>query len=152
MIGSISSVGILVGVSYLGKIRRMKRRRLSILASLFGMGAFLGAVSFMTTLPEALVAIFGFGLFVPFADTITTVYYQETVSGTMLGRMFGFKRFVEFLTAPISILFGAFTAKYLGVVNGIHLAGLAVIGCGLVGVFARPLRNLVPSPEPQRPS
>lgn len=152
MIGSVSSVGILVGVLYLGKIKKVKRRRLSILTSLFGMGAFLTALSVMTTLPGALVAIFGFGLFVPFADIITTVYYQETVSGAMLGRMFGFKRFVEFLTAPISILFGAFAAEYLGVVSGILLAGLVVIGCGLIGVFARPLKNLIPSPEPQQPS
>jgi MFS family permease len=151
MIGSISSVGILVGVLYLGKIKRVKRRRLSILASLFGMGTFLMALAFTTTLPEALVAIFGFGLFVPFADIITTVYYQETVPGTMLGRMFGFKRFIEFLTAPISILFGAFMAEYLGVVNGILIAGLVVLGCGLIGVFARPLKNLVPPPEPQQP-
>ena len=152
MIASISSVGILVGVLYLGKIKRVKRRRLSILASLFGMGAFLTALSFTTTLPEALVAIFGFGLYVPFADTITTVYYQETVPGTMLGRMFAFKRFVEFLTAPISILFGAFTVEYFGVVDGILIAGLVVMGCGLIGVFARPLKNLIPSPEPQQPS
>ncbi|MGP8124282.1 MAG: MFS transporter [Nitrososphaerales archaeon] len=150
MLGSVSSAGILVGVLYLGKIKRVKRRRLYILASLFGMEAFLAVLSFTTALPEALVAIFGFDLFVPFADTITTVYYQETVPGVMLGRMFGFERFIEFLTVPVSVLLGAFTAGYLGVVNGILIAGVVVFGCGPVGAFARPLRNLITPPELQQ--
>jgi len=151
MLGSVSSAGILVGVLYLGKIKRVKRRRSSILASLFGMGIFLAALSFTTALPEALVAILGFGLFVPFADTITTVYYQETVPGAMLGRIFGFKRFIEFLTVPVGLLFGAFISGYLGVANGILIAGAVVLSCGLVGALSRPLRNLVPPPEPQQP-
>jgi MFS family permease len=150
MIGSISALGILVGALYLGKVKRVKRRRFAILASIFGMGAFLLTIAYTTTLLEALLAIFGFGLFLPFSDTITTVYYQETVPDTMLGRLFGFKRFVEFLTAPISIVFGAFAAEYLGVVNGILIAALVVIGCGLVGIFVRPLKNLIPPPEPQQ--
>jgi len=148
LLGSISSCGILLGALYLGKIKKVKRRRLSILSSLFGMGAFFVALSFATTLSVALLAILGFGIFVPFADTITTVYYQETVPGAMLGRMFGFKRFIEFLTVPISIVFGAVTAEYFGVTNGILIAGLVVMGCGLVGVFARPLGRLVPSSVP----
>jgi len=149
MLGSVSSAGILVGVLYLGKIKHVKRRRMSILVSLLGMGAFLSALSFSTTLPEALIAIFGFGLFVPFADTITTVYYQETVPGALLGRVFGFKRFIEFLTVPVSVVLGAFAAGYLGVVNGILIAGVVLLGCGLVGAFAGPLRKLIPPPEPQ---
>ena len=152
MLGTISSVGILTGVLYLGKIKRVRRKRLSIITSLFGMGTGLIVLAFTTTLPEALLAIFEFGLFVPFADTITTVYYQETVPSTMLGRTFGFKRFIEFLTAPVSVAFGAIIAGYFGVINGILFAGLVVIGSGLIGAFARPLKLLISvspdSPEP----
>jgi hypothetical protein len=93
-----------------------------------------------------------FGLFLPFSDTIQTVYYQQTVPGPVLGRIFGFKQFVEFLTAPVSVAFGAFMASYYGVTHGILVAGAVVVGCGLIGVFARPLKHLIPLPEPQQPS
>jgi MFS family permease len=152
MLGTFSAAGILAGVMYLARIGKVQRRRLAILTSLFGMGAAVIALSFTTTLAEALVAIFVFGLFLPFSDTIPTVYYQQTVPGPMLGRIFGFKQFVEFLTAPISVIFGAFAVSYLGVTNGILIAGLVVVGCGVVGVFVRPLKNLVPIPVAQQPS
>jgi hypothetical protein len=50
------------------------------------------------------------------------------------------------------VIFGAFAASYYGVVNRILIAGVVVVSCGLIGVFARPLKNLIPSPEPQRSS
>jgi MFS family permease len=152
MLGTFSAAGILAGEMYLVKIGKVQRRRLAILTSLFGMGAAVVALSFTTTLPEALVAIFVFGLFLPFSDTIPTVYYQQTVPSQVLGRIFGFKQFVEFLTAPVSVIFGAFAASYFGVTNGILIAGLVVAGCGLVGLFVRPLKNLIPLPESQQPS
>jgi MFS family permease len=152
MLGTFSAAGILASVVYLAKIGRVQRRRMAILTSLFGMGAAVMALSFTTTLPEALVAIFVFGLFLPFSDTIPTVYYQQTVPGPVLGRIFGFKQFVEFLTAPVSVVFGAFAASYYGVTKGILIAGMVVVGCGVIGVFARPLKNLIPLPEPQQPS
>ncbi|MGD0476541.1 MAG: MFS transporter [Nitrososphaerales archaeon] len=150
MLGTFSAAGILTSVIYLARIGRVQRRRLAILTSLFGMGAAIVALSFTTTLPEALVAIFIFGLFLPFSDTIPTVYYQQTVPGPVLGRILGFKQFVEFLTAPVSVFFGAFAASYYGVTNGILIAGVVVVGCGLIGVFARPLKKLIPLPEPQQ--
>jgi uncharacterized membrane protein YkgB len=150
MLGTFSAAGILASVVYLAKIGKVQRRRLAILTSLFGMGAAVMALSFTTTLPEALVAIFVFGLFLPFSDTIPTVYYQQTVPGPVLGRIFGFKQFIEFLTAPVSVIFGAFATSFLGVTNGILIAGVVVVGCGLIGVFARPLKTLIPLPEPQQ--
>ncbi|MGD0146364.1 MAG: MFS transporter [Nitrososphaerales archaeon] len=152
MLGAFSAAGILAGVMYLARIGKVQRRRLAILTSLFGMGAAVVALSLTTTLPEALVATFVFGLFLPFSDTIQTVYYQQTVPGPVLGRIFGFKQFVEFLTAPVSVAFGAFMASYYGVTHGILVAGAVVVGCGLIGVFARPLKHLIPLPEPQQPS
>ena len=152
MLGTFSAAGILTSVIYLARIGRVRRRRLAILISFFGMGAAVMALSFTTTLPEALVAIFVFGIFLPFSDTILTVYYQQTVPGPMLGRISGFKQFVEFLTAPVSVIFGAFAASYYGVTNGILIAGVVVVGCGLIGVFARPLKNLIPLQAPQQPS
>lgn len=152
MLGTFSAAGILTSVIYLAKIGRVQRKRLAILTSLFGMGAAVMVLSLTTTLSEALAAIFVFGLFLPFSDTIPTVYYQQTVPGLVLGRIFGFKQFVEFLTAPVSVIFGAFAASCYGVTNGILIAGVVVVSCGLIGVFARPLKNLIPSPEPQQPS
>jgi hypothetical protein len=152
MLGTFSAAGILTSVIYLARIGRVRRRRLAILISFFGMGTAVMALSFTTTLPEALVAIFVFGIFLPFSDTILTVYYQQTVPGPMLGRISGFKQFVEFLTAPVSVIFGAFATSYYGVTNGILIAGVVVVGCGLIGVFARPLKNLIPLQAPQQPS
>lgn len=149
MLGTFSAAGILTSVVYLARIGKVQRRRLAILASLFGMGASVIVLSFATTLPEALAAIFVFGVFLPFSDTVLTVYYQQTVPGQMLGRISGFKQFVEFLTAPVSVIFGAFAASYYGVTNGILIAGVVVVGCGLMGVFVRPLKNLIPLSAPR---
>jgi MFS family permease len=152
MLGTFSAAGILTSVIYLARIGKVQRRRLAILTSLFGMGASVMVLSFTAILPEALAAIFVFGIFLPFSDTVLTVYYQQTVPGQMLGRISGFKQFVEFLTAPVSVIFGAFAASYYGVTNGILIAGVVVVGCGLVGVFARPLKNLIPLPAPNVPA
>lgn len=89
MPGTFSAAGILTSVIYLAKMGRVQRKRLAILTSLFGMGAVVMVLSLTTTLPEALAAIFVFGLFLPFSDTIqqhtTSRLFPAQSSGGYLG-------------------------------------------------------------------
>jgi hypothetical protein len=83
-----------------------------------------------------------FGLALPFFDIVGTTYYQETVPKEMLGRALGFRRFIDYMTAPISVVFGALVVNWVGVADGILTSGVVMFGCAFAAMGAGSLRKL----------
>ena len=142
LFGTASSAGFLAGTLWLARRGRLTRRRFAVVVSMFGAAAGVTLVSFATSLVGALLPTVLFGLALPVFDIVSTTYYQETVPKDMLGRALGFGRFIDYVTAPVSVVFGAFAVTWVGVANGILISGIVMLTCALVAVASRPLLRL----------
>jgi len=142
LFAAVSSAGYLLGTLYLARRGKLARRRLAVVASLFVSAAGVSLVAGAGNLVEALIPTAVFGLALPFFDIVGTTYYQETVPKDMLGRALGFRRFIDFITAPVSVVFGAFAVSLVGVTDGILISGIVMLGCAFASVGARSLKRL----------
>jgi len=148
LFGAVSSAGYLTGTAYMARKGRLTHRRLSVVFSMLFAGAGVALIPLTSSLWEALLPTGLFGLALPFSDIILTTYYQETVPKDMLGRALGFRRFIDYVTAPVSIVFGALAVSWVGVLGGILISGLVMLGCGVAGLASRPLQRLDKVPAP----
>ena len=142
LFGTASSFGTLISTLYLSHRGKLQRRRFAVVVSTFVCASGIGLASFARTLPEALLPIFVFGLAIPFFDIVGTTYYQETIPSEMLGRSLGFRRFIDFISAPISIAFGGVMVDYAGVTKGILFSGIVMLACAVFAAISKSLRRL----------
>ena len=149
-INSASAVGILAASTYIGR-RGLRRRRLSVVLSMFVLGFLLSLTSFAKTLPEALVTVAIFGTSIALVSVVQSTYYQATVPKGLMGRVFGLQQFLDYVTIPAGIVFAIFVDSVSGVRTGILLSGLVVLGFAVVSVGARSLARLNPAPETASP-
>lgn len=144
-LNAFAALGILAASTYIGR-KGIGRRRLSVVASVFALGLFVSLTSFTLTLPEALATVAAFGASIPFIGVVQSTYYQETVPRELMGRVFGFQQFFDYVTIPGGIVFAIFADTLLGVRAGIGLSGLVILCFAVAGVSARPLRTLSEPP------
>lgn len=142
LLNSFSALGVLATSVFFLKKSKLRRKRLSIVASLLLNGVFIAAISFTANLPEALVAIFGFGAAIPLLGIVTSTYFQRVVPKELLGRVIGLDDFFSYVSIPIGVVFGIFSMVAIGVANSILLSGLIIIAFGVLAILARPLRTL----------
>ena len=142
LFGTASSCGFLAGTLWLARRGKLARRRLAVVVSMFFAAAGVTLVSFASNLASALLPTALFGLALPFFDIVGTTYYQETVPKEMLGRALGFRRFIDYITAPVSVVFGAFAVYWVGVADGILISGIVMLACSLAGAVSGSLRRL----------
>lgn len=142
LFGTVSSAGTLASALYLSHRGKLHRRRLSVVVSTFFAATGIILVSFGHTLPEALFPMAIFGVALPFFDIVGTTYYQEIVPADMLGRALGFRRFIDYITVPISIGFGAFMVSYVGVAHAILFSGMVMLGCAIVAALSGSMKRL----------
>ncbi|MDG6901725.1 MAG: MFS transporter [Nitrososphaerota archaeon] len=145
-LNAFAALGILATSLYIGR-RGLRRRRLSVVASIFVLGFFVSLTAFARTLPEALVTVTAFGAAIPLISVVQNTYYQETVPREMMGRAFGFQQFFDYVTIPAGIVFAIFADMMLGVDAGIFLSGVVILVFGAAGVAAKSLWKLNPPPE-----
>jgi MFS family permease len=141
LLNAFSALGIFVTSAYLGR-RGLHRKRLSVIASLLGMGVFISILSFATNLPEALLAIAAFGASIPLISVVSTTYYQQRVPANLMGRVFGVRQFIDYATIPGGIVFGIFATMSVGVTAGIFSSGIIILLFGMSSIFAGPLHLL----------
>ncbi|MDV3292677.1 MAG: MFS transporter [Nitrososphaerales archaeon] len=140
-LNALSAVGILAVSAYLGR-RGLRRRRLSVVCSMFGMGIFITLTSFARTLPVALLAIAAFGASIPLISIVQNTYFQQTVPKPLMGRLFGLQHFFDYVTVPAGILFAIYSAATFGVTTGILFSGIVILAFGVASIVARPLARL----------
>jgi hypothetical protein len=68
-----------------------------------------------------------------------------------MGRVFGVRQFMDYVTIPGGIVFGILATTYLGVTHGILVSGLFILLFGLMSVFAKPLALLDSVPNAPSP-
>ena len=141
LINAFSALGILASSVYIGRVG-MKRKRLSVVSSMFGMGLAITLLSFTQTLPQALVAIAAFGAAVPLINVVATTYYQQVVPGSLLGRVIGVRQFIDYVTIPAGIVFGILVASFLGSAVGMLISGLVILAFAFASLLGVPLRAL----------
>jgi MFS family permease len=142
LIGAFSALGIFSGSVLLGKRGGIRRRRLSVVSSFVAMSVFIILISFTRSLVHALAVIFAFGASIPFIDIVATTYYQESVPQELMGRVFGVRHFINYVSLPASIVFGIAATFAVGVTTAILVSGLIMLAFALVSVFAKPLSRL----------
>jgi MFS superfamily sulfate permease-like transporter len=149
-LNAFAALGILTTSMLIGR-RGLRRRRLSVVVSVFVLGFFVALTSLARTLPEALVTLASFGAAIPFVSVVQSTYYQATVPKQLIGRVFGFQQFFDYVTIPAGIVFAILADVLFGVAAGIALSGIIILVFGVAGSAAKPLRNLNSTPEPTSP-
>ena len=145
-LNSFAAIGILATATYIGR-KGLKKRRLSVLASLFILGVFVALTGFARTLPEALVTVAAFGAAIPFVGVVQSTYYQEVVPKELMGRVFGLQQFLDYVTIPAGIVLATVADTTIGVSAGIMLSGVIIIAFGFAGIGATSLVKLNQRPE-----
>jgi len=145
-LNSFAAIGILATATYIGR-KGLKKRRLSVLASLFILGVFVALTGFARTLPEALVTVAAFGAAIPFVGVVQSTYYQEVVPKELMGRVFGLQQFLDYVTIPTGIVLATVADTTIGVSAGIMLSGVIIIAFGFAGIGATSLVKLNQRPE-----
>ncbi len=140
-LNAMSAAGIFAVSLYLGR-RGLRRRRLSVVCSMFGMGIFISLTSYARTLPVALLAIAAFGASIPLISIVQNTYFQQTVPKELMGRLFGLQQFFDYVTVPAGILFAIYSVEAFGVTTGILFSGLVILAFGFASIAAKPLRRL----------
>ena len=141
LIGSFSSLGVLATSVYIGR-KGLGRRRLSVVISMFALGIFVTTTAFARTLPEALATVAAFGAAIPLISVVQSTYYQQTVPKELMGRVFGFQQFFDYVTIPAGIVFAIFAVSTSGVTWGIASSGVVILVFGVASIGARSLRKL----------
>jgi len=140
-LNSFAALGVFVTSLYLGRAG-LRRRRLSVVASMFVLGFFVALTSFARALPEALLTTAAFGATIPLIGVVQNTHYQRVVPKHLTGRVFGFQQFFDYVSIPAGILFAIYADSLLGVSTGILISGLVIMAFGVAGGAAGSLREL----------
>ncbi|WP_342510394.1 MFS transporter [Sporosarcina sp. FSL K6-1522] len=128
------AVGMLSGGVVLGVTGGFKNRAMSIVASLFLMGAALtisGLLSVNGFIAFAVMCML-MGVSAPFFNGVFTALIQEKIAPEYLGRVFGLLGSLFSLAMPGGLILSALFADRLGVHNWFTISGVAVL---LLSVF-----------------
>lgn len=140
-LNAFAALGIFVTSVYLGRAG-LRRRRLSVIASMLVLGFFVALTSYARSLPEALATTAAFGAAIPLIGVVQSTHYQRVIPRDLTGRVFGFQQFFDYVSIPAGIAFAIYADSLLGVTTGILLSGLIIIGFGVAGAAAGSLRQL----------
>lgn len=141
LLNSFSALGIFMASVFFLKKSKLRRKRLSIVASVLLDGAFITAISFMGKLPEVLVAIFGFGAAIPLIGVVSSTDFQRVVPKELLGRVMCLDDLFGYVSIPMGVVFGIFSMAAIGVVNSIFLSGLMIVAMGVLAALSPPLKK-----------
>ncbi len=151
LLSAMSAAGVLLGSLAVGRIVKIRRRRLFIIASLLSVGLGVVIFSFTTSLITSLLVILFVGLAIPFSDVVIITLYQEIVPPELMGRVFGVRFFLAYMLIPASLLFGGIATTAFGVSYAIFVSGLLIFILGVIMIFVRALAKLDPARETGEP-
>lgn len=140
----VFAVGMLAGGLLLGAWGGFNNRSLTIVASLFVMGAALvgsGALPTSGFIAFAVCCAF-MGFSGPFYNGVQVALFQENIKPEYLGRVFGLYGSVMALAMPIGLIISGVFADQIGVNRWFLLSGLFVIGIAVLCLFMPAIREL----------
>ncbi len=134
-ISSAFGIGTIAGGIALGVWGGTRRRILTVLPALIGLGV---SVAWLGTAPAyapAAAAMLVVGLVVPFANGPIGAIFQATITPDYQGRVFALIGSLAAVTAPLGLLLAAPIAEMIGVRAWYLAGGLACIAMGIAGFF-----------------
>jgi DHA3 family macrolide efflux protein-like MFS transporter len=141
-INAAFGVGAMTGGIALGVWGGTRRRILTVLPALVGLGVSVGALGLASASGIAMAAMVGVGLSVPFANGPIGAILQATIAPDYQGRVFTLIGSLAGATAPLGLLVAAPIAEIAGVRAWYVAGGLACITMGIAGVFLPSLMRI----------
>jgi DHA3 family macrolide efflux protein-like MFS transporter len=143
-LSSAFGVGLIVGGIALGAWGGFRRRIVTTLVAMIGLGVAVAAIGFT---PEssflwALVSMASVGLIAPMVNGPVAAILQATIAPDYQGRVFSLVGSLAGAAAPLGLLMAAPVAELVGVGVWYLAAGLACVAMGLAGFFATALMKI----------
>jgi DHA3 family macrolide efflux protein-like MFS transporter len=144
---SIFGIGTIAGGIILGIWGGFRRRILTSLSALVGLGVAVAALGLAPAYAFALAAMLVVGLTVPFANGPIQAILQATIAADYQGRVFTLVGSLAGATAPLGLLLAAPVAEMVGVRAWYVTGGLVCLSMGVAGFFLPSLMRIEESPE-----
>ena len=149
-ITSALGIGTIAGGIALGVWGGTRRRILTVLPALVGLGIGVAALGLASAYAPALAAMIVVGLMVPIANGPIQAILQATIAADYQGRVFTLMGSLAGVTAPLGLLLAAPIAEVVGVRAWYLAAGLASIAMGIAGFFLPSLMRIEEPPAEAR--
>ncbi len=140
-------IGTIAGGIILGIWGGFRRRILTTLSALVGLGVAVAALGLAQAYASALAAMLVVGLTVPFANGPIQAILQATIAADYQGRVFTLVGSLAAATAPLGLLLAAPVAEMVGVRAWYVTGGLVCLTMGVAGFFLPSLMRIEESPE-----
>jgi DHA3 family macrolide efflux protein-like MFS transporter len=145
-ITSAFGIGTIVGGIALGIWGGTRRRILTVLPALIGVGISVVALGLAPAYASAIAAMLLVGLIVPFANGPIQAILQATIAADYQGRTFTLMGSLAGLTMPLGLLLAAPIAEMVGVRAWYLAGGLTCIAMGIAGFFLPSLMRIEEPP------
>lgn len=144
LLNTAIGIGVLSGGLLLGVWGGFRRRMLTSMLGIFGIGvgSLLMGVASASTFVVAIIGIFIGGLMQPIANGPLHAIMQSVIAPDMQGRVFALLSGLSVAMTPVSLLIAGPVADVLGVRVWYILAGLTCMGVAIYGMFLPRLINL----------
>jgi DHA3 family macrolide efflux protein-like MFS transporter len=149
-ITSAFGFGTIAGGVALGVWGGTRRRILTVLPALAGLGVAVAALGLAPALAPAFAAALGVGLLVPFANGPIQAILQATIATGYQGRVFTLMGSIAGTTAPLGLLLAAPVAETVGVRAWYLAGGLVCAAMGVAGFFLPSLMRIEEQPAGPR--
>ena len=154
LLGWMSSafgIGVVVGGVILGVWGGFKRKILTSISALIGIGIGTLALGLVpgTMLYLALVAYFVVGVMIPITNGATGAIMQSTVDPAMQGRVFTFVNSVALGMSPVGLAIAGPVSDWLGIQIWFIIAGVACSVMGLVQINVPAVMDIEAGPQPE---
>ena len=140
-------IGTIAGGIILGLWGGFRRRILTTLSALVGLGVGVAAVGLAPAYASALAAMLMVGLTVPFANGPIQAILQATIAADYQGRVFTLVGSLAGVTAPLGLLLAAPVAEMVGVRAWYVTGGFVCLSMGVAGFFLPSLMRIEEPPE-----
>ncbi|MCI0407562.1 MAG: MFS transporter, partial [Acidobacteria bacterium] len=140
-------IGTIAGGIILGIWGGFRRRILTSLSALVGLGAAVAALGLAPAYASALAAMLVVGLTVPFANGPIQAILQATIAADYQGRVFTLVGSLACATAPLGLLLAAPVAEMVGVRAWYVTGGLVCLSMGVAGFFLPSLMRIEESSD-----
>jgi MFS family permease len=141
-LGSAASLGYVLGMIWLGRFVRLRRRGLLAYLSIVGTGSALLPFAFKLPVPILILSMFVGGFCTSIFALIWTHTLQEMVPGEMLGRVYSIDALGSFVLLPIGFALAGWATELLGAPTVFLIGGIGVIVLVLLGLSHPAIRNL----------
>lgn len=130
LLNALSSAGIVIMASLLVRRGEIKERRSAIIISCNAIAFFVALLALTGDLVSSSIVMFLLGASIPISGVILSAYYQRAVPREKLGRVLGFRNFVNYVSIPFGVLFGGVLLRYVTVQQAFVVTSIIILaGC-----------------------